>query len=324
MQTVLRIFFKSEGASPWVTLICLLSANLAEGIGLATLLPLLTVATETESSSPALRTVREFFESTGLPLEIGPLLIIVILALILKSVLIFVANCYTEFAVTEITTRYRKTIIRLFMNSQWQWYVQQPAGRLNHALMGLTGSTGTAYRSAANFVAQAAETVVLIVVAVFVSWKVALAGAIAGIVIAALLNRFVLRSRRIGRKETIRTRELSVVWGNTLGNFKVLKGMAREHAYLKMFEDKLMEWRKSMRQQVVNLQARDVVQDILFALLAGRRRLSRPDCLGPSRRRADRDFRHHQSGRARYRQTAEILPEGRFRRISLHRNERRC
>ena len=269
MQTVLKIFFKSEGASPWITLLCLLSANLAAGIGIATILPLLTIATDTDSSSPALKMMREFFEKAGLPLEIGPLLIIVVAALIVKSVLVLVANCYTGFAVTEVTTRFRKRVIRLFMDSQWEWYVQQPAGRLNHALLGLTGALGASYRNAAAFVAQAVETIVLIVVALFVSWKIAVVGAIAGLVIAALLDRFVRRSRRVGRKEIIRQRKLSVVWGNTLGNFKVLKGMAREHAFLRMFEDKLMEWRKATRKQVVNKEGRSVSQEILFALLAG-------------------------------------------------------
>lgn len=269
MRTVLKIFFKSEGASPWITLICLLSANLAAGVGIATMLPLLTIATDTDSSSPALKMARDFFEDAGLPLEVAPLLIIVVLALVVKSVLIYVANCYTGFAVTEVATRYRKKAIRLFMDSQWQWYVQQPPGRLNHALMGLTSAVGSSYRSAASFVAQSVETAVLIVVALFVSWKVAVIGALAGIVIAAVLDRFVRRSRRVGRKEIIRQRELAVVWGNTSGNFKVLKGMARERAFLRMFEDKLMEWRSAARKQVVNKEARSVFQDIIFAFLAG-------------------------------------------------------
>ncbi len=269
MRTVLKIFFKSEGASPWITLVCLLSANLAAGIGIATMLPLLTIATQTDSSSPALKMARDFFANAGLPLQVEPLLIIVVVALVLKSVLTYVANCYTGFAVMEVTTRYRKKAIRLFMNSQWQWYVQQPAGRLNHALMGLTGALGSSYRFAAAFVAQTVETAVLIIVALVVSWKVAVVGAFAGIVIAAALDRFVRRSRRVGRKEIIRQRELAVVWGNTSGNFKVLKGMARERAFLRMFEDKLMAWRAAARKQVVNKEARSAFQDVLFAFLAG-------------------------------------------------------
>ena len=269
MRTVLRIFFKSEGASPWISLLCLLSANFAAGIGLATVLPLLTIATDTESSSPIFKFVREFFETVGLPLDIKPLLIIVITALILKSVLVLVANCYTGYAIAEITTNLRRKVARLFMDSQWEWYVRQPAGRLNHALLALTSSAGSSYSFAASFVAQTIETAILTIVAFVVSWKVALAGLIAGIIIAAALDRFVRRSRKAGRKEIVRQRELSIVWGNTLNNFKVLKGMARHLAFLSMFEGKLQEWQGISRKQVFNREGRNGFQDILFALLLG-------------------------------------------------------
>jgi ATP-binding cassette subfamily C protein len=269
MRTVLRIFFKSDGASPWISLLCLLSANFAAGIGLATVLPLLTVATDTESSSPVFKIVRDFFETVGLPLDIKPLLIIVITALIAKSVLVLVANCYTGYAIAEITTRLRRKVARLFMDSKWEWYVRQPAGRLNHALLALTSSAGSAYSFSASFVAQAIETAILTIVAFVVSWKVALAGLIAGVLIAAALDRYVRRSRKAGRKEIIRQRELSIAWGNTLSNFKVLKGMARHHAFLGMFESKLQEWRGISRKQVYNREGRSGFQDILFALLLG-------------------------------------------------------
>jgi hypothetical protein len=44
MVKALRMFFSAEGANPWMVVLCLVAAGMAEGFGIATLLPLLTVA----------------------------------------------------------------------------------------------------------------------------------------------------------------------------------------------------------------------------------------------------------------------------------------
>jgi ATP-binding cassette, subfamily C, bacterial len=44
MIGILRIFYGARGTQPWLVLACLLLAGIAEGIGLATLLPLLSLA----------------------------------------------------------------------------------------------------------------------------------------------------------------------------------------------------------------------------------------------------------------------------------------
>ena len=44
MKSVLRIFFSARGSNPWVVLACLIVASLCEGVGLATLVPLLGAA----------------------------------------------------------------------------------------------------------------------------------------------------------------------------------------------------------------------------------------------------------------------------------------
>lgn len=269
MRTVFRIFFKSDGASPWLTLLCLLSASLFGGIGIATLLPLLTIATDSESSSPLVRFSQDLFDRIGLPLAIEPLLVIITVGLALKAALTLAANYYMGYATTEVTARLRRKLIPLSLAARWGWFVQQPSGRLHHALFGLTSSSGTAYGSAARFIAQMLETAAYAVVALIVSWKVALAGALAGLVIAALLDRFVRRTRKAGKKETVRKLELSIIWSNTLGNLKALKAMSRHHDLSRLFDHKILQWRKIARKQVFNREGRTGFQDIIFACLLG-------------------------------------------------------
>src|SRR3546814_1856058 len=44
MISILRIFYGATGTKPWFVLGCLLLAGISEGVGLATLLPLLSLA----------------------------------------------------------------------------------------------------------------------------------------------------------------------------------------------------------------------------------------------------------------------------------------
>ena len=44
MMRTFRIFFGSEGANPWIVCVCLLAASIGEGLSIASLLPILTLA----------------------------------------------------------------------------------------------------------------------------------------------------------------------------------------------------------------------------------------------------------------------------------------
>ncbi len=269
MRTVWSIFFKAEGVSPWIAVICVVTANFAQGIGLASVLPLLTVATDSDSTSPVIQVARRGFEALGLPLSVGPLLVLVVGAIILSSALSLLATRYVGYAQAEVTTRLRLKLTRLLIAARWSYYVGQATGRINHALIGLTMTVGSAYFAAASLVALTIETIVVTVVALAVSLKVTLVGLTIGLGVARILNWFVRRSRKAGRKQNERQRELAVLWGNTMGNLKPLKAMARHTALFQMVEKKVIQWRSTARKQVVNKEARRGVQEILLALLLG-------------------------------------------------------
>lgn len=269
MRNVWAIFFKAEGASPWIAVSCLLFGNLAEGIGLASLLPLLAIATDTDTNSPMFRFVRESFNSLGIPLEIGPLIIFLVVTVIASSALQLMAMRYIGFAEAEVATTMRLKLTRLLFAARWSYYISQKAGRINHALFGLTSTAGTAYASAARLIALIIETTIVTVVALIVSWKVTVIGLIVGLVVARVLHWFVQRSRRAGKKGNEQLQDLAVLWGNTLGNLKPLKAMARHNALFQMFEQKLVQLRNTTRKQVIHKEARASFQEMLMALLLG-------------------------------------------------------
>ncbi len=71
VKSVLRIFFSARGTNPWVVLACLIVASLCEGIGFATLVPLLGAASGSTNQSFVCDSVRGTLHSLGLELLAG-------------------------------------------------------------------------------------------------------------------------------------------------------------------------------------------------------------------------------------------------------------
>src|SRR3954447_9673962 len=87
MGRTLAIFFRAPGPSPWTVIVCLLFASVAEGIGLASLLPLISLVAspETQSNSVAQRAVVGIIGRFGLSPTLGTLLVIIVGTVVLKA-----------------------------------------------------------------------------------------------------------------------------------------------------------------------------------------------------------------------------------------------
>ena len=93
MLGVLRIFFRAEGTRPWLVLGCLLFASFAEGLGVAALLPLLTVASGGDQGENSLITdiIAEGLGLLGLEPDLLVLVIFIVVALVLKALITLLA-----------------------------------------------------------------------------------------------------------------------------------------------------------------------------------------------------------------------------------------
>src|SRR5689334_22159160 len=110
MGKALRIFFRTEGANPWVVVLCLLLAGLFEGVSIASLLPVLSVAqggTVGKGGGQLGRVMGDLLDGASYDTSISILLGIVLLGIALKAVLTWLAMRYVGYAVAEVSTRLR-------------------------------------------------------------------------------------------------------------------------------------------------------------------------------------------------------------------------
>lgn len=271
MLGILRIFFGTAGVNRFAVLSCLLLAGLAEGVGLATLMPLLNMIAGggAEPANPLDAAILGTLRSVGLDPGVGLLVGIVVAGVSLKAALGILAMNYVGYAVAEVSTRLRSRLIDGLLRVRWSYFNRQPLGRIANAVSQEATRSGEAYLSSAQLIALMVQTSIYVLLAFLISWRLALVAMAVGGGITLVLHRFVRITRRAGRRQTKRTSELVTQLSDALIGIKPLKAMAR-HAQVSAFlEGKIGELRKALRRQVVSKQLTKHLQEPLLAICLG-------------------------------------------------------
>ena len=271
MPPVVRIFLKAPGANPWLVLFCLTLASVSEGIGVASVLPLLTAAMgspEAEASSLN-QTILGILDFLGIPNSIGVLLVVVVVFTVLKALLTLFAMLYVGYAVAQVSTDLRADVIKNTLRAKWSFFIAQPVGRVTNAVSNEALRAGQAYNTAARFFADSIQTLAYLAVAFLISWKVTLAASLAGAVILAILAYLVAKGRRAGHKHTREIKRLITHLNDLLSNIKPLKAMARFQNLESHLDSTLQRLRRALRKEVSSSVRMTHFQEILIAVAAG-------------------------------------------------------
>ncbi len=271
MIGILRIFYGAKGTKPWFVLACLLLAGIAEGIGLATLLPLLSLAINgsADDTSPVAVYVEQTLGFFGLTPELGLLLTLVVGGIVFKCLLTMAAMKYVGYAVAEVATSLRAELIKRLLNVRWGYFTHQPLGRIANAVSVDSTRAGQAYLMAANFQVNLIQTVIYSLVAAMVSWQLSLAAIALGGIIALSLHFLVRISKKAGRRQTERTSELVIYLSDALSNIKPLKAMAKSGKFANLFDRKIEQLKRALRRQVVSQYALKNLEEMLVAIAVG-------------------------------------------------------
>jgi ATP-binding cassette subfamily C protein len=271
VRQILTLYFKAKGTKPLVVLLCLLLGGIAEGVGLATLLPVMSIAMGggDAQNSPSAAVITDALSYIGITPSLAILLTFAIGGIVLKNLLNLAAMTYVGYSVAQVTTGMRRDLVDNLLNVRWNYFTQQPLGRITNSLSVDATRAGQAYMSAANFLVNAIQAVVYSVVALFVSWKVALIAIAIGAGIAAFLSFLVKSAKKAGRKQTRHTAGFITYLSDALNNIKPLKAMARQDNFARLIDRNIVGLRRAMRRQVVARQALKNIDEILAAVALG-------------------------------------------------------
>jgi ATP-binding cassette, subfamily C, bacterial len=270
MRHVLAIFFATSPGRAFAVVICLLLASVFEGIGLATLIPVITVATGSpETASPAEALLRQFMDFIGLPVAIGPLIIVMIIAMTIRALLGVAVMSFVGYTAAGVAADLRRQVVANLLKVRWRYFANQRMGRITTVISNDATRASRAYLMSAEFVALAAQSLVMAIIAAIVSWRLALLAVGLGAILALSLHGLIRAARKAGRQQTFRTRELIIFLYDTLNNLKVIRAMGRQAPFATLLDRKIRKLRNALRREVLTTELLTSAQLIVMALFLG-------------------------------------------------------
>ena len=270
MPDIVRAFLSTRGAAKWVVLASLMFASLAEGFGLATLLPALGLAFKDQANtgSGLHDAIGRGFELLHLPMRLEVLLAVVGIGILVKAILLSVAMRVVSRAVAKFAAELRVALLKDLLHAKWSYFTEQPLGRFANAVSVDATYAGEAYFLAANFLSLLFQTAVYLSLAAIISWQVAVVGAGIGLAIAGFFGPLVKVTKRAGRKQQRKTAELVTLLSDALQSIKPLKAMSRQDHFIGFFEQKTKALGKALRREAFSKFSMRFLREPVFAAFA--------------------------------------------------------
>ncbi|QEX15049.1 ABC transporter permease [Hypericibacter terrae] len=268
---LLRIAAAAPPLSNLVVLLCLLLSGVAEGIGIASLIPLLAAAGDPAGANQSGlgKYVMTALDKVGLPHNLLILLVILIVAMIGKALLHMAAMRQVSHAVARVGTNMRMGLITALLDARWSFFVREPLGRFANAIGFDAMRASEAYSAVANFMAHVIQAAIYLGIAAAFSWKLAGFALAIGVVMMLSLSRFIVISRRNARKQTKRTTTMIGRLADVLVGLKPMKAMGRQARFAALFAKDIAAIHLSMRRQLSARHASKVLQEPVILICIG-------------------------------------------------------
>ena len=270
MRQVLKIFFQAEDTRPWLVLLALLLAGLAEALGMSTLLP--TAAAILDPSAPGTgpaASIRSTIEAMGITPTVGAMLLIIVSLMFVRALLSFLAMTYAGVTAARVAINLRRCLISAIFNARWRFYANQRSGELANAISVNATGAGEAYNLSAALAANAFQLFAYALLALYVDWRVALAGFSAGAVLALATGWMVRLSKKAAYKAVARQADLTGTMVDMINNIKSMKSMNRYQFMIDGLGNQLRRLKRSLITVQITKYGVSYGMDFLVAAMVG-------------------------------------------------------
>ncbi len=265
-------FARAHPKRTLITLGCLLLAGLAEGVGLTTLLPVIDLVASPESAedpSGLAKIVHDALAVVHLEPTLGLLLSLLVGLIVTKAALVLIANRQVGYAVAQIATDLRLSLVRALLGARWAYYTRKPVGSVANAFATEAERASQAYLHGALLVTSLLQVGVYSVLAFAVSWQAAVAALGVGVVASVALRRVIFAARRAGARQTELLKNSLGHLSDALFAVKPLRAMARESLMGPLLEGETLRLDRAIRGEVLSKEGLKALQDpILVGSLA--------------------------------------------------------
>jgi ATP-binding cassette subfamily C protein len=258
-----------------LALLAMLFAGLAEGFGLSMLLPLLSLALNnndspdtfvSQSESTLEQIVGSFFDSFGMSPTIGVLLAFFVLSILLKAILVLLANKRVGYMVAQVATDLRLALLHALFATRWEYYVHQPVGKFSNAFATEAARSAVAYSFGIRVIALLLHTVVYATIALIIAWQETLITLGAGVLILSVLRRLITKAKMAGKHQTNILKSVLALLTDTLQSIKPLRAMSRENMAILVLQRDTKRLNEALQREVFSKEALKALQEPLITI----------------------------------------------------------
>jgi len=261
----------APGQSTFIVLL-LLVAGLAEGIGIAAFLPLLSMNEFLgggESDQTALgQAISSALGFLGIRPTLAGLLVVIAAVFWAKGVLVIYANTRAGYAAARYGTDLRLAMLSAITRAEWLYFTKQSAGQLANNMTSDIMRASGAYTSTFRFIALVIQVPIYLGMIFLVSWQVALISIIVGALLASTLHFLVVITRRAGLQERNSLEIITSRLVDGLNGIKPIKAMAAEDSVVPLLEAETVSLNQALRRQIMSTTAlRSLSEPVLVSVM---------------------------------------------------------
>lgn len=260
--------FSAYPRSSVVIIVAIIFAGLAESIGIASILPVLTIAIGDGSTDQTElgRMLAQILETVGIPNNLPVLLMLIVGGLTIKAGGILIAMQQVGFTAARITTDLRLALIRAIMGAKWSHYISRPTGIFSNAMTTEANQGGGTFTGVYELVAVSIQVAIYLGLAFLISWEVTVASLVAGGVIIVVFGRFIGMTRRAAIKATVSYNALMTRLADALSGIKPLKAMGAEERIGPLMEHEASSINLALRKMITAKVSLEYLREPIIAL----------------------------------------------------------
>jgi ATP-binding cassette, subfamily C, bacterial len=267
LRRTIAALFRGHPLEGAAVIVLLFLAGMAEAVGVIALLPLLGLATGGEVDIPvAGDLLTDLLQNLGLAESIGALLAIIVAGIAAKAGLRILAMRQAGYAAARVGRDLRLELIRSLMAARWGYFTGQPVGSLANAVSAEAERASYVFIRSADFLARVIQVTVYIVLALVVSWQIAVVTLVLGAIMVSSLAFLVRITRQAGRHQTEIMKSLTTRLSDGLYAIKPLKAMGREENLQPLLEAETEDLNQAQRRQVLSQAVLDAAHEPIITL----------------------------------------------------------
>jgi ATP-binding cassette subfamily C protein len=262
-------FLKAYPRRSVVVIGCLFLGGLLEGVGITALLPLLNLVFDggTSEHFAVGRAVTKVLAYVSLKPTLGVLLTIIVAGMTFKAASMWFAMREVGYTIAHVAADLRMALISALMKVRWGYFTSQPAGRFAHAISIEAYRASNAYFEASVSIAGVIQICVYTVIALLVSWRIAILAFGFGVGLMLALRGLIKMTRRASLLQNDVGKSLVVRLTDALQGIKPIKAMARESHLLPLLEAETRSLNEAQQHQIFAKETLKALQEPLMVIV---------------------------------------------------------